>query len=193
VVLCSAAFLGEPIGLALAGGAALMVVGILLESNPFARSAADPTVRREQRVGVALGLAAMLAMAVGIVIAKPVLERSAVLWSSVVRVASGTAFVAVQCLHPRHHAAVRQVFVPSRQWRYTIPGAVIGTYLAMVVWLAGMKYTSAGVAAVLNQTNTLLIPLLAVPALGEKLTWRKLCAVALGFCGAVVVSLWGRG
>jgi drug/metabolite transporter (DMT)-like permease len=193
VVLCSAALLGEPIGVALAAGLVLMVAGILLESNPFSRSAASPAERRDQRVGIVLGVVAMMAMAVGIVIAKPVLEHSAVLWASVVRVGSGTAFVAVQSLHPKHFAAARQIFRPSRQWRYTVPGAVMGTYLAMVVWLAGMKYTNAGVAAVLNQTNTLLIPLLAVPALGEKLTKRKLIAVALGFCGAVVVSLWGRG
>jgi len=193
VVACSALLLSEPIGLALAAGVALMVVGILLESNPWSRSIAPPAERREQRVGVALGVAAMLMMALGIVIAKPVLDRSAILWASVVRVAAGTAFVALQCLHPKHYAAVRQIFVPSRQWRYTVPGAVVGTYLAMVVWLAGMKYTSAGVAAVLNQSNTLLIPLLAVPTLGEKLTGRKIVAVAFGFVGAVVVTLWGRG
>ena len=193
VVLCSAVLLSEPIGIALAVGVVLMVAAILLGSNPFSRSASSPAQRRDQQLGVALGVVAMLAMAVGIVIAKPVLEHSAVLWASVVRVASGTAFVAVQSLHPKHFAAVRQIFRPSRQWRYTVPGAVMGTYLAMVVWLAGMKYTSAGVAAVLNQTNTLLIPLLAVPALGEKLTGRKLIAIALGFGGAVVVTLWGRG
>ena len=197
VVLCSAALLSEPVGLALAGGAALMVTGILLESNPFASGAtpgaAAIVARREQRIGVALGVASMLMMAVGIVLAKPVLEHSDVMWASVVRVAGGTAVVALVGLHPKHHAAIRRTFAPSRQWLYTVPGAVIGTYLAMVVWLAGVKYTNAGVAAVLNQTSTLLVPLLAAPTLGEKLTRRKLGAVVLGFAGAVVVTLWGRG
>jgi drug/metabolite transporter (DMT)-like permease len=193
VVVCSAVLLGESVGLALLGGMGLMVCAILLESNPFSASTASQVERREQRTGVALGVASMVMMAVGIVLAKPVLERSDVLWASVVRVAGGTAFAGLLGLHPKHHAAVRRTFTPSRQWRFTLPGAVIGSYLAMVVWLAGMKYTSAGVASVLNQTSALLVPLLAALFLGEALTRRKLSAVALGFGGAVLVAMWGRG
>ena len=52
---------------------------------------------------------------------------------------------------------------------------------------------TASVASVLNQTSTLLVPLIAAPTLGEPLTRRKLMAVGLGFLGALVVTLWGRG
>jgi drug/metabolite transporter (DMT)-like permease len=192
VVLWSALLLAEPVGWALCVGMVLMVGAILLEANPFSAKPAvgDP---REQRVGIMLGLGAMAMMAFGIVLAKPVLDHSDVLWAAVVRVAGGTAFVALQSLRPSYHAAVRRTFVPSALWKITVPAALLGTCLAMIVWLAGMKYTSASVASVLNQTSTLIVPLLAVPLLREPLGKRKLVAVALGFAGAVVVTLWGRG
>jgi len=192
VVLWSALLLGESVGLALGVGMVLMVGAILLEANPFV---AQPKIGdpRERRLGIALGLISMAMMALGIVLAKPVLEHCDVLWAAVVRVAGGTAFVGLQCLQPKHYVAVRRAFVPSALWKTTVPAALLGTYLAMVVWLAGMKYTSASVASVLNQTSTLIVPLLAVPLLHEALSKRKLFAVALGFAGAVVVTLWGTG
>ncbi|MBI4700987.1 MAG: DMT family transporter [Deltaproteobacteria bacterium] len=188
VVLAAALVLAEPIGPALVGGLALMVAAILLESGRPA-GGTPAAERRRVRLGVALGVLAMLAMAVGIVLAKPALSGVPVLWATAVRLAGGTAFVAVQGLLPRHRAAVAQAFTPSRMWRVTVPAAVLGNYLAMIVWLVGMKYAPASVAAVLNQTTTLFIPLLAAPMLGERLTARRLGAVGMGFAGAVIVIL----
>jgi drug/metabolite transporter (DMT)-like permease len=192
VVLCAALMLGEPVGVWLVAGVGLLATGILLDANPFGPT--DHRVpRREARAGVLLGAIAMFLMAFGIVLAKPVLETVDVLWASTVRVLGGTAFVALHCLRPRHHAAVRRAFTPSKLWFLLVPGAFVGTYLAMMLWLAGMKYTNASVAGVLNQLSTLLVPLLAAPLLHERLTSHKMGAVALGFAGAVVGTLWGRG
>jgi drug/metabolite transporter (DMT)-like permease len=83
---------------------------------------------------------------------------------------------------------VRRAFTPSRLWQTSIPSAVIGSYLAMVVWIAGMKYASAGVSGILNQTSTLLIPVLAAFFLREKLTARKVVGVLLGFAGALLAT-----
>jgi drug/metabolite transporter (DMT)-like permease len=63
----------------------------------------------------------------------------------------------------------------------------VGNYLAMLLWIGGFKYNSASVASILNQTATLFTVVLAVVFLGEKLTGRKLVAVALGFVGSVLV------
>jgi drug/metabolite transporter (DMT)-like permease len=58
-------------------------------------------------------------------------------------------------------------------------------------WLAGFKYSRAGVAALLNQTSTVLIVLLAALFLQEPLTKLKLVAVGMAFAGAAIVLYSG--
>jgi drug/metabolite transporter (DMT)-like permease len=59
-------------------------------------------------------------------------------------------------------------------------------------WLAGFKYSQAGIAALLNQTSTVLVVLFAAAFLQEPLTKVKLLAVALAFSGAAIVLYSGH-
>jgi drug/metabolite transporter (DMT)-like permease len=198
VVLCAFLYLAEPLRLPVVVGAALMVGAIIIGTAQTVAAPDAPTAaaapaahheRREAAVGVALGLGAMALMAIGIVIAKPVLNRVDPWWAATVRVIGGTALLAVQALFPRHRAAVVACFRPSRVWRFTIPAAVIGAYLAMVIWVMGFKYTTAGVAGVLNQTSSIFVLILAALFLRERITARKAVAIGMAFAGAVVVVL----
>jgi drug/metabolite transporter (DMT)-like permease len=56
-------------------------------------------------------------------------------------------------------------------------------------WIAGMKFTAAGSAAILNQTSTIYIILLARVFLKEPLTRRRLLACLLALSGALCVVL----
>ena len=76
---------------------------------------------------------------------------------------------------------------PHRGWRFALPGAFFGTYIALFSWIGGYKYTSATVASLLNQTSTLFIVAGAAIFLGEKLTPRRIGAVALAMVGSVLV------
>ncbi len=189
VVLLAFFFLGEPLKLTLLAAMTLMVGAILIVTWEPQSLAGGPEAQRRQRVGVALGLLSMLLMAAGIVLAKPVLNRSPVLWATPVRLVGGELVLLTQALLPRHRASALAVFKPGRLWRVTLPSALLGSYLAMIVWIAGMKYTQAGIAGVLNQMSTLFVPLLAAVFLKEKLTRAKLIAVLLGFAAALVASL----
>ena len=202
VVLVAFLYLGEPLRLPVLLGAGLMVSAIIVGTSQAGPVAAAPPdapaavpapaahpARREAVLGVALGLAAMALMAIGIVIAKPVLNRTDAWWAATVRVIGGTAFLAVQALFPRNRAAVAACFRPSRVWRYTVPGAVIGAYFAMVIWVLGFKHTAAGVAGVLNQTSSIFVLILAALFLRERVTWRKALAIGMAFAGAVIVIL----
>ena len=188
VVLLAWLYLGEPISATVPVALALMAgaIGVGLRQP---RSVTDAEERRRLRAGVALGVASMFLMAAGIVIAKPVLDRSGVLWATLLRLVGGEAVLALFLLAPAHRQGALRAFSPGRHYRTLIPSALIGSYLAMIVWIAGIKHTSAIVAGILTQTSTLFVPLLAALFLGERLTRRRGIAVLLGFGGAVLALL----
>lgn len=188
VVLCGWLFLSDPVGWKILVAVTLMVCAIFIGTwDPKGDPAhADAT---RTRTGVALGALAMLLMAVGIVIAKPVLDRSDLLWATLVRVAGATAFLGIQAMLPRWRKITLATFTPGRHWLLLVAAGFVGTYLAMITWLAGMKYTTVSISSILNQTSTLIVPLLAAVFLREPLTWRKLLAVSLGFAGTVLLNV----
>jgi drug/metabolite transporter (DMT)-like permease len=83
------------------------------------------------------------------------------------------------------------IFRPSRLWWVAIPAAITGAYISMVLWVAGFKYTHAGLAALLNQTSVIFALLLAAIFLKERLTVRKVAAVLLALSGVIVIVTWG--
>ena len=130
----------------------------------------------------------MALMAIGIVGAKPVLDRTDPMWAAAVRLAGGVAFLLVQGLLPRWRRATIAAFRPGPHWRVAIPAAVIGAYLAMFLWILGMKYTAANVAGVLNQSSTVFVLILATIFLGEPLTPRRIFAIAAGTAAALMAT-----
>ena len=57
----------------------------------------------------------------------------------------------------------------------------------MVLWLAGMKYTQVSIAALLNQTSTVFIVIMAAIFLKEGITLRKAISVGLAVLGSILV------
>jgi len=165
-------------------GGALVLAGLLVASGhepPAGRS------RREVLTGMVLAMLSVGTMALGIVAAKPVLHDYDTLRATFVRIVAGTASLALLTPVLPGRLASWRVFLPSPVWRRALPAAVLGTYLAMLFWVAGFKYTDASVAAILNQTTTLFALVLATLYLRERFTRRKLAAVVLGVAGVLLV------
>ncbi len=140
--------------------------------------------------GVALGALATLLMGLAIVMVKPVLEGHSVLWSTTVRMLGGVLVLVVVGVASRTvRAQLLGALRPNPGWRFALPGAVLGTYVALLFWIAGFKYAPANVVSVLNQTSTLWTVLLATWFLREELTRLRLAAVLVGFAGSVLVLL----
>lgn len=187
VVVLSFVMLGERLsGQELVGGLLIVSAVLLASLRPDERLLPRETLLK----GFLLGTTSMLLMAFAIVWVKPVLERHDVLFSTGLRLTGGLLSLALLGVSTsaRRKASVA-AFKPQAAWRYAVPGAFLGTYLSLLFWIAAFKYSSAGVAALLNQTSTLFIVILAAIFLREPLTGRVLLAVGLALTGSVVVLL----
>jgi drug/metabolite transporter (DMT)-like permease len=59
----------------------------------------------------------------------------------------------------------------------------------MTLWVAAFKYTSVNSAAILNQTSTIFIVILAAIFLKERFTRRLFIATILAIAGSILVLL----
>lgn len=168
------------------------VGGALVLSGVFVSSTHKPPAGRTRRqlvLGLIAGAFAISLMSLGIVIAKPVIEKAPTVWAAFVRLAGGTAVLALIMALSAKRAKLFTVFMPSASWKDSIPASLLGTYLAMILWIAGFKYTHATIAAVLNQTSTIMALILASVVLKEPFTKRKCTAALLAIAGVIVVTL----
>jgi drug/metabolite transporter (DMT)-like permease len=184
IVGLSVAVLDEELGPSFLLGAPLVVGGVglaVLASGPAA--AQRPADRR----GWALGLMAMAAMGVGVVLAKPVLAGSDLIEVTLVRLVFGVGAQSLVLLAVPAWRGAFSILRPSAVWRTLLPAAVLGTYLAMLLWLGGFKHADVSVASVLNQLATVFTLVLARVWLGETLRPRQAIGAALAFVGALVI------
>jgi len=167
-------------------GAVLILLGIFLTTT---REQEHGLSKHDLRVGVTLATFAVAINALGITIAKPVLDRSPVLWATAIRLAGGVAALMLLTAFSKRHRRLWNTLRPSRSWRVAIPAAFMGAYLAMFVWVAGVKFTQASTASILNQMSAIFVLPMAAIMLHERITLRKLIAVAMAIAGVVLVTL----
>jgi len=129
-------------------------------------------------------------MAFGIVIAKPVLNNSSLIWATTIRLLAANVTLAGIILISSHRRTLVKMFIPSKDWKLTLPGSILGAYLAMMLWIAGYKYTQASIASILGQTVTIFAIILAAIFLKEEFTPRKLLATILAMTGILMVTLF---
>jgi drug/metabolite transporter (DMT)-like permease len=186
IILFAFVMIDERLGPWQYAGMVLVVGGILI----VAWNRPPQGMSRKQLVaGVLWGAAAMATLAFGIVLAKPVLNDAPVLWATTVRQVASLLAMLPFALQPSRRRDVLNAFRPGKSWKYSLPGTLLGSYLALILWIAGMKYTQAGAAAILNQTSTILVLLLATVFLREPFNWKKCVAAVLAVGGILMVTL----
>ncbi len=178
--------IGEKLGPWQLAGMGAVLLGIFIATRH------DPppgATKRQLAFGIMWGVLSMVTLGIGIVIAKPVLNHSPVLWATAVRqIGCFLAMLPVALLLPSRKKIFSN-FRPMSSWKYMIPGTVIGSFLSLIFWIAGMKYTQAGTAAILNQTSSIHIIILATIFLKEPLTKRKIAALVLALAGILMVTI----
>ncbi len=186
VVLFAFIMLGERLGVWQWAGMALVIVGVLIAAR---HEPPGGTTRRQILVGSMFGVLAMATVAFGIVLAKPVLERSPILWATTVRQFGALVVMIPAALLLPERRGIFGLFRPSRSWKYMIPATLLGSYLALIFWIGGMKYSLAGPAAILNQTSSIYVLIFASIFLKEPFTARKVVASVLAIGGIAMVTL----
>lgn len=187
VIVLSSLFLAERLGpLQLLGVGAVLGGIYLVHDVPGGAAGVD---LRRVRHGLPLAALSVLLMAVGIVIAKPLLERHDFLWIVTLRIVGGTLGLMLFTAAQRNVAGVWAAFRTVRHWPAVIVGSVLGTYVSMLLWLAGYKYTQASIAAVLNETTAVFMLALAALFLGDRLKPVQWAGSALAAAGVLCVVL----
>ncbi len=187
VIVLSFLFLDERLLPIQFAGFALVSLGVWVAAWPRASAVGRPAhaVR-----GFAYAIIAVALMAVSIILVKRVLEAQPLLWVTGWRMLGALAGMAVIAIVRGETAQLAPPTV-GMPWRKLALAAFIGQFLAMVLWLAGYKFTQASVAAILNETASIFILLLAAFWLKEPLTRRALVGVGLTMAG-VSCMLWVR-
>lgn len=180
-------FLGERMGLIALFGAILITIALGLGS------AARPEPGRTRRdiiVGTIVGVSGMFIVVVGIVIIKDILDRSPLLWATLVRLVFATlGLIPVVFFHRERRKEFIRNLGQSQTWKIAVPAAMTGSFLAMICWVAGLKHTDVSIAGMLNQLSTIFIFILAIIWLKEPVTWKRITAIVLAFSGTMMVFL----
>ncbi|MCP4023612.1 MAG: DMT family transporter, partial [Desulfobacteraceae bacterium] len=189
VIMLSFILLGENLSLYVIIGGALVLSAVFVGS--YSKKGTPQNVQEKQQTisGIIYGCLSIVFLAIGIVIIKDVLENTDVFWATLIRVTAGIiSLFFILLLHPRRKQYFNELKF-SKAWYIAFPASVIGNYLALLCWVAGMKYTAVSRAAILNQMSTIFIFILAAIFLKEKITFNKSIAICLAVTGACLTIL----
>tara|TARA_Y100001970_G_C14208933_1_gene845743 strand:- start:1000 stop:1869 length:870 start_codon:yes stop_codon:yes gene_type:complete len=176
---------GENITLKSIIGSFLVLGGIIIStynSNRYSKSS-------KLLIGIIFGALAHILTAISVLIVKPIMLDNPILYIALIRFSIGLISTMLFMLFRSGLTKLAMTLKEGYSNIYLISGSFFGTYLSVILWLAGYKYTLAGRAAIYNQLSTILISILAVVFLKEKLTNKKKIGIVLSFIGAIIISI----
>jgi drug/metabolite transporter (DMT)-like permease len=186
VILLSAVFLRERMTQIQITGVALIISGVLTISQKKEKLQIP---RKDLLLGIALGISAMFTLAIGIILMKPILNEASVLSTSLVRCIGAALMLSIVfSFYPKRREILSEL-TSRKNLRPMIPASFFGGFLALLVWMGGMKYAMASEASALNQTNTIFVFVLATIFLKEPVTKGKIFALVLAVTGVLLVTL----
>jgi drug/metabolite transporter (DMT)-like permease len=184
IITLSVIYLDERLTLVQLIGALLIITAVL--STTRAKHG-EKIGRRDLLLGILWGVLSTAATAIGVVMIKPALEQTPLLWAVEIRLLAGLVSLGIVALF---HPLGRKMFYPifsARGWGYTLSSSFVGAYLAMFVWLAGMKFTQASIASALNQTSIIFVFIFGTIFLHEPITSQRTLAITLAVSGVFLV------
>jgi|ETN02SMinimDraft_4_1059925.scaffolds.fasta_scaffold78995_1 drug/metabolite transporter (DMT)-like permease len=166
-------------------GGSLVIMGIIVRSNTMLHS-----IKRDVLLsGILYGLFAQILTAYSVLLIKPIMENHYIVHIAMLRFGIGMLFNIGHFLFSKGMRTFIETIVQGISNPTMVIGSLMGTFLSVIFWLSGFKYTLASRAAIYNQLSTILITLMAAIFLKEKMTYKSWFGVMLAFIGAMIVSM----
>lgn len=204
VVLTSVFYLGETVSFIQIAGIGVITLAVLLASLNLSGLKGKASGEGEQSLqsersqavddrkkllrGVSLMAMGLSTMAVGVVVAKPVIEGHDIFLTSTIRMLFGIVSSIICYGIFVGKKDIGADFRETPKKGRLIFACLMSSYIAYVLWLLGYKFNDASVAAILNSTSTLFTVLLATWLLKEKLTKKIIIATFLAIGGVILVT-----
>lgn len=187
VILLSMVFLGERLTL-------IEIIGTLLVLASIVVATIDRNSIKIERKrvfgGVFLGITSMVLVAFSIIIINESIKMRDPLLINTTRMLSGSLGLFLLILFTPHRKGLKlSLKVKSFNFKYMLPGSILGGYLSLILWIGAFKLTTISSATVLNQTSTIFVLLLSKVILKEEITPLKSLAVISGFIGTSLMFL----
>jgi drug/metabolite transporter, DME family len=183
-VLLAAIFVDEPLSWTLLAGAVLVIVGLVLVGR--SGNEQEAIGRRQQRIGLALALAASLAWGIGQVVLKPATAGLESVVANSVRQPMAVLTMLALSLARGKRGEVRQL--DRRSWLVIVVGSLAGTGFGSLLFVLSIQMIGAGRTAVLTATAPLMAIPLAALWLGERPNRWTLVGALLAMAGIVLVA-----
>ena len=140
--------------------------------------------------GIFFGALAHILTALSVLSVKPIMSDNPILYVALVRFGVGLMSAIIFMVLKSGLKTIFITFQHGYKNKFLLGGSFFGTYLSVILWLAGYKYTLSGKAAIYNQLSTILISIMAVYFLKDTLTMKKKIGIFLSFVGAIIVAYY---
>jgi drug/metabolite transporter (DMT)-like permease len=185
IIALSMIFLGERLAPLQFVGVALIISAVIFATETKGESHYP---KGNLVKGIFFGTLGTFINAVGVVMIKPILNTSPLVWVSTYRILGGIVGLLIILIFLKDRSNILSTLKKRQSWGFTVGGSFMGAYLSMFLWLAGMKFTLTSIAAALNQTSTIFIYTFAILFLKEKFSVRKAMGVGLAMIGVLLVT-----
>ena len=166
-------------------GSVLVLLGIIISTYNSPKTS-NPSYFFK---GIIYGILANILTAVSVLSVKPIMVDNPILYVALIRFSIGLISTMFFMSFREGITKLFLTFYDGYKNMLLLSGSFFGTYLSVILWLAGYKYTLAGRAAIYNQLSTIFISIMAVVVLKEKITAKKKAGIFLSFLGAMFVSI----
>ena len=176
---------GEIVRLQTYIGGVLVITGIVIATYKLPQIVKNNNLY----IGIIFGVFAQIFTAYSVLLVVPIMENNPIIYIALIRFSIGL-IVTVAVLVYR--SGIHGLFYTLKEGlgnTTILIAAILGTYLSVIFWLAGFKYTLAGRAAIYNQLSTILIIIMAVLFLKETMNVKKWIGITLSIFGAILVSM----
>ena len=166
-------------------GGVLVIAGVIVSVY----DTPNRSNKNDLYIGVLFGVIAHIFTAYSVLIVKPIMLNNSIVFVALYRFGAGLLATIFILLIKNGYKSIISTLRQGLKDKYILWGSFMGTYLSVIFWLAGYKYTLAGRAAIYNQLSTIFIIILARIFLKESFNFKKIIGLIFAIIGAILVTI----